>query len=65
MARSVQEKGNGDIAKSDTAVPEESRVELTRAIEKLEEDMEQGEGDLDWHPGSDGKVCSASSCAMV
>lgn len=63
-AQQYKEKGyvvvfEGDIVKSDTAVPEELRVELSRAIEKLEA-MAQAEGGLDWHPGSDGKVCLAS-----
>ncbi|KAF8647144.1 hypothetical protein AX16_006975 [Volvariella volvacea WC 439] len=44
---------NGDVVKSDTAVPEELKLELRQAVRPLEDVPEK---DKDWHPGSDEKV---------
>ncbi|KAJ2933495.1 hypothetical protein H1R20_g3574, partial [Candolleomyces eurysporus] len=44
---------NGDVYKSDTAVSEEAKLALQRAVQVLE-DIPAAQ--KDWHPGSDGKV---------
>ncbi|KAF5323944.1 hypothetical protein D9611_008284 [Ephemerocybe angulata] len=43
----------GDVWKSDTAIPEETRLSLLRYVRPLEDVPEHKK---DWHPGSDGKV---------
>jgi hypothetical protein len=55
-AKTFQETGlftvyNGDVVKSDRAIPEPLRESLMNAVTKLE-----GETPKDWHPGSDEKV---------
>ncbi|KAF8061696.1 hypothetical protein FPV67DRAFT_1509958 [Lyophyllum atratum] len=44
---------NGDVVKSDTAIPELLKEALKAAIAPLENVPAR---DMDWHPGSDGKV---------
>ncbi|KAJ2933515.1 hypothetical protein H1R20_g3586, partial [Candolleomyces eurysporus] len=44
---------NGDVYKSDTAVSEETKLALQKAVRVLED---VPESQKDWHPGSDGKV---------
>jgi hypothetical protein len=44
---------NGDVYKSDTAVSEETKLALQKAVKVLED---VPESQKDWHPGSDGKV---------
>ncbi|KAJ2933512.1 hypothetical protein H1R20_g3583, partial [Candolleomyces eurysporus] len=44
---------NGDVYKSDTAVSEETKLALQRAVRILED---VPDAQKDWHPGSDGKV---------
>ncbi|RXW11956.1 hypothetical protein EST38_g13899 [Candolleomyces aberdarensis] len=44
---------NGDVYKSDTAVSEETKLALQKAVKVLE-DVPASQ--KDWHPGSDGKV---------
>ncbi|KAF8647115.1 hypothetical protein AX16_006947 [Volvariella volvacea WC 439] len=44
---------NGDVVKSDIAVPPEVGDELREAVKSLEDVPDK---DKDWHPGSDGKV---------
>ncbi|KAJ2933516.1 hypothetical protein H1R20_g3587, partial [Candolleomyces eurysporus] len=44
---------NGDVHKSDTAVSEETKLALQKAVKVLE-DVPASQ--KDWHPGSDGKV---------
>ncbi|KAJ2927367.1 hypothetical protein H1R20_g9729, partial [Candolleomyces eurysporus] len=44
---------NGDVYKSDTAVSEETKLALQKAVQVLE-DIPASQ--KDWHPGSDGKV---------
>ncbi|RXW15007.1 hypothetical protein EST38_g10850 [Candolleomyces aberdarensis] len=46
---------NGDVYKSDTAVFKEAKLALQKAVRILE-DVPESQKDLDWHPGSDGKV---------
>ena len=44
---------NGDVYKSDTAVSQETKLALQKAVRILED---VPESEKDWHPGSDGKV---------
>ncbi|RXW19965.1 hypothetical protein EST38_g5885 [Candolleomyces aberdarensis] len=44
---------NGDVYKSDTAVSDETKLALQRAVRVLED---VPDAQKDWHPGSDGKV---------
>ncbi|KAH6891805.1 hypothetical protein BKA70DRAFT_1326180 [Coprinopsis sp. MPI-PUGE-AT-0042] len=44
---------NGDVFKSDSAVPEEARLALEEHVRPLEDVPDKLK---DWHPGSDGKV---------
>ncbi|KAJ2911614.1 hypothetical protein MD484_g8801, partial [Candolleomyces efflorescens] len=44
---------NGDVCKSDTAVSNETKLALQKAVKVLED---VPESQKDWHPGSDGKV---------
>lgn len=45
---------NGDMVKSDTAVPHSLKIELQTAVRRLEDVPEWAK---DWHPGSrDGKI---------
>ena len=44
---------NGNVVKSDTAVPDSLKIELQTAVQHLEDVPEWAK---DWHPGSDGKV---------
>ena len=57
-AGKLQETGavvvfNGDVVKSDTAVPEDLRLWFLEAVKSLEDVSANFQ---DWHPGSDGKV---------